>query len=409
MLRTTAENPLDVAVVGAGAAGVGIGAALSKLDLEFCLFDREAVGASFRDWPAEMRLLTPSFPGGFGQTDLNAVTPKTSPAFALDAEHPTGEEYAGYLEGVVEFYDLPVETGVEVEGVESPSNHPRSDRIAVDGGTEGFVLETSGGPVYSRFVVWATGEFGSPRRDPFPGADDCVHTADVDSWADYADRGEEFLVVGGYESGIDAAVSLVENGARVTVLDGGAPWALRHPDPSEALSPYTSERLEGTLDTERLTLVHGARVEGVERVAENEDEHRIDVTSQELEFDAEPATDAIQDPREEYRIETPPLLATGFEPALGPASEFFPHEDGSVQLTDRDESPELPGLFLAGPAVVHRGVEFCFIYKYRTRFPVVAETIGERLDKDTEPLEHYREEGMYLADLECCEPDLCDC
>lgn len=190
-----------------------------------------------------MRLLTPSFPGGFGQTDLNAITPKTSPAFALDSEHPTDEEYAGYLEGVVDFYDLPVETGVEVTGIESLAERSETpERIAVDGGSEGFVLETSEGRVHSRFVVWATGEFSSPCRDPFPGSETCVHTAEVASWAEYADHGEEFLVVGGYESGIDAAVGLIEYGAHVTVLDGGAPWALRHPDSTPRRSRPTARR-----------------------------------------------------------------------------------------------------------------------------------------------------------------------
>jgi putative flavoprotein involved in K+ transport len=407
MATTTADDPLDVAVVGAGPAGIGVGVALEKLDLDVRILDREAIGASFRAWPEETRLLTPSFPGGFGQTDLNAVTPHTSPAFALDCEHPTGEEYAGYLEGVAEFHDLPVETGVEVRDVDPVAERrKRPEAVAVDGGTAGFVLETSEGPVHSRFVVWAAGEFGSPRREPFPGAESCVHTADVNSWRGYADRGGEFLVVGGYESGIDAAVGLVDEGARATVLNGGAPWALRHPDPSEALSPYTSERLREALGTGRLTLVHGARVE---RVAEEGPKYRVDVAPQELEFDAEPATDAIRDPDGEYRMGTPPLLATGFEPTLGPVDDRFPREEGSIGLTDRDESPETPGLFLAGPAVAHNGVEFCFVYKYRTRFAVVAETIGERLDVDTGPLAVYREEGMFVEDLECCEPELCDC
>jgi putative flavoprotein involved in K+ transport len=403
---TTVTDPLDVAVVGAGPAGIGVGVALSELGLDVRIFDRKEIGASFRAWPEEMRLLTPSFPGGFGQTDLNAIVPNTSPAFALDSEHPTGDEYAEYLDGVVEFYDLSVETGVEITGVEAVFDHSKNaETLAVDGGTSGFRLETQEKSVHTRFVVWAAGEFGSPRRNPFSGSEHCVHTADVESWAEYEKRGKEFLVIGGYESGIDAAVGLIENGACATVLDSGAPWGLRHPDPSEALSPYTRDRLEGALDTGRLTLVHGARVERVSV----DSQYHVEVTPQKLDFDAKPATDAIRDPKEEYPTETSPILATGFEPTLGPVSEQFPREDGTVELTDRDESPETPGLFLAGPGVAHKNVEFCFTYKYRTRFPVIAETIGERLGVDTNSLELYREENMYLDDLECCEANLCDC
>ena len=51
---------------------------------------------------------------------------------------------------------------------------------------------------------------------------------------------------------------------------------------------------------------------------------------------------------------------------------------------------------------------FCFIYKYRLRFGVVANAIGKRLGLDTSELEKYREEGLYLDDLSCC-GDECTC
>ena len=103
------------------------------------------------------------------------------------------------------------------------------------------------------------------------------------------------------------------------------------------------------------------------------------------------------------------MLATGFEGSLTLADELFAVDDDVPELTDRDESTSTPGLFLVGPQVAHGGQQFCFIYKFRQRFAVVAETIGERLDVDTDPLEDYREKNMYLDDLECCEPEYCDC
>ena len=88
----------DVTVVGAEAAGVGIGAALSHLDVDVQILERDNIGASFRSWPAEMRLLTPSFPSNaFGNPDLNAIVPNTSPGFALGCQQPSGEQYAEYL------------------------------------------------------------------------------------------------------------------------------------------------------------------------------------------------------------------------------------------------------------------------------------------------------------------------
>ncbi|MCL4860149.1 MAG: NAD(P)-binding domain-containing protein, partial [Caldilineaceae bacterium] len=75
----------DVVIVGAGAAGVGMGVVLQNLGItNFTLLDRYEVGASFLRWPAEMRFISPSFTSnGFGLLDLNAVTLNTSPAHTL--------------------------------------------------------------------------------------------------------------------------------------------------------------------------------------------------------------------------------------------------------------------------------------------------------------------------------------
>ncbi|MFP8952397.1 NAD(P)/FAD-dependent oxidoreductase [Natrialbaceae archaeon A-arb3/5] len=413
----TEPEHVDVAIVGAGAAGIGTGVALSHLDLDVRILERDEIGASFRRWPDEMRFITPSFPSNsFGLTDLNAITPDTSPAVSLDRQQPSGDEYADYLEAVAEFYDLSIETGIEVtditpdEPTASPSDgEPTSDVPAVDGGSVlgenpdgGFVLETSEGPVRSEFVVWAGGQFGKPRTDVFSGSDSCVHTSEVRSWEEHAAASstDEFLIIGGYESGIDAAVALVEAGCRVRVLDRGEPWAARGPDPSEVLAPYTTERLEAVADSDRLLVEGGAVVEEVRRDADGNFEVR-----------ARAAEGYELDSGEEntYTVPTRPILATGFEPNLGPVSDYFPRTEGTVQLTDRDESPSTSGLFLAGPDVTHNGVKFCFIYKFRARFPVIAETIGERLGVDTDPLDRYREQNMFLEDLSCCEPDMCDC
>jgi len=106
---------------------------------------------------------------------------------------------------------------------------------------------------------------------------------------------------------------------------------------------------------------------------------------------------------------TPPILATGFEGSLTVVDELFEFEDATPAVTDRDESKATPGLFLAGPQLVHDGQQFCFIYKFRQRFAVVAETIGKRLGVETSPLDIYREKRMFLEDLSCCEPEYCDC
>jgi thioredoxin reductase len=374
------HESLDVVIVGAGAAGVGVGAVFADLGLDsYAILERGEVGASFRRWPDEMRLITPSFPSNsFGCRDLNAVTTDTSPAFALDCEHPTGAEYAEYLQGVVEFHELPVRTGVDVESIRRHDDE--------------FVLHTSTGVIQSKFVVWAAGQFGQPNDDPFPGASHCVHNSRVTSWSAFADECVEdpIVVVGGYESGIDAALALADLGHEVLVVDEEGPWQFRSPDPSEVLSPYTSQRLQDAFERDApIALEHGIRVE------------RVDVE--------DGTFDVIGTDGASFRTRNRPVLATGFESGLGLVDDHFEFENGQPQLTERDESTTTPGLFLAGPQVAHNGQQFCFIYKFRQRFAVVADEIAARLDIDRTPLDEYREKSMFLEDLSCCEPDMCDC
>ena len=84
------------------------------------------------------------------------------------------------------------------------------------------------------------------------------------------------------------------------------------------------------------------------------------------------------------------------------AELFEAREDGYPLLNENDESTISPGLFLCGPAVRHENLIFCFIYKYRQRFAVVAKAIANSLDLPAEGLETYRAFGMYLDDLSCC-------
>ncbi|MEM1312936.1 MAG: NAD(P)/FAD-dependent oxidoreductase [Pseudomonadota bacterium] len=365
-----------VAIVGAGPAGLGAARVLKDLAIpDVRVFERGSIGESFLRWPSDTRLLTPSFPGNaFGITDLNAISYDSSPGWTLKREHPTGRDYARYLDQAAAAFSLDVRCGVDVR------------RLAPD--EDGFALDTDQGPVRARFVIWAAGQFGAPSHGGLPGAEHAVHYASVTRWRDVP--GDEVCVIGGYESGVDAAIGLSRAGKRVTVFDADNPWDDPDKDPSRALSPFTQQRLRAAMRGGAITLEGDQEIVAVEKEAEG---FRL-----------------LGDGGRSWRTAHAPILATGFASGTKPVADWFEYgADGLPLLTAQDESTASPGLFLVGPEVSHNGQLFCFIYKFRQRFAVVADAIAGRLGVETSPLRLYRLNNMYLDDLTCCEDDRCVC
>ncbi len=360
---------LDAVVVGAGAAGVGVGVALKHAGVEnFKVIDRYGVGASFDRWPAETRFITPSFAtNSIGMLDLNSIAIGVSPAYSLQVEHPTGAEYAAHLRAVAKYFELPVHDGVDV--------------IRVTRQADLFLLDTPDETLYCKHLIWAVGEFQYPTQMPFEGAELCRHTATVSSYEDLP--GDDFVIIGGYESGVDAAFHLASYGKRSRLLDSGCPWEDASSDPSVSLSTYSVERMREPYFESQVELLPDSRVWAVRKRGES--------------------FLVYTDDGKELETSEPPLLAAGFQGGFQLTADLFEmRDDGYPELSELDESTIARGLFLCGPAVRHQSHVFCFIYKYRQRFAVVAKSIATSLGLPAEDLEAYRQWGMYLDDLSCC-------
>lgn len=368
--RLGEEGIFDVVVVGGGAAGIGVGVALKDAGVQsFVILERHhLLGASFLLWPAETRLITPSFPtNSIGMLDLNAVALGTSPASMLESEHPTGEEYAAHLNAVARHFELPVRLQTNIL------------QLSRSGGL--FLLDTAKSTIRAKHVIWAAGEFQYPLRDGFSGSELCRHTATLPSYQEL--DGNAFLVVGGYESGIDAAYHLASRNKKVRVFDRGCPWKEQSTDPSVALSTYSLERMRTESFRAHVELFPNTPIESV---VESGDGYAL----------------TAGDGRQFY-ADTPPLWAGGFAGGYQMVSGLFEQrEDGFPKLSEHDESTITPGLFLCGPMVRHENHVFCFIYKYRQRFAVVAKAVASALGLPATGLERYRQWGMYLDDLSCC-------
>ena len=299
MIRTSSDNAYDDVVVGGAAAGVGVGVTLRYAGIEqFAVLERHTVGSSFALWPAETRFITPSYTtNSIGMLDLNSIVMGTSPAYSLGVEHPTGQDYAKYLRAVAHFFDVPVQQNTDV--------------LQVTTAGDGFRIVTAGDTLHAKHVIWAAGEFQYPRLSGCSGSHLCRHTSTIASYEEL--DGDNFIVVGGYESGVDAAYHPAYSGKRERLFDANCPWESESSDPSIAPSPFTFERMhEGPF---------------VER-----------------------------------------------------------RDDGSLLLSEHDESTTVPGVFLWGPAVCHHDHVVCFIFKYRQRFAVVAKAIATSLGLTAENL-----------------------
>ena len=376
-LESDNSDIFDTIVIGAGAAGIGVGIALAHSGVgNFVIIDRGSVGSSFASWPDETRFITPSFPSNsIGMLDLNSIAVGVSPAYNMRIENPTGSEYAQHLQDLAEFFKLPIRENAEVTQISHQDNL--------------FSVETNDWTILSKNVIWAAGEFLYPRLDGFPGSELCRHTATLTNYADL--DGDDFLIIGGYESGADAAYHLSKRGKKVTMFDKDDPWGLDNSDPSISLSTFTYERMRDTSFEENVTLFPENAVTSIEFV------------------------DGVYELKSEdgqvFRSKTQPLLASGFDGSHTLVSHLFEErDDGFPLLNERDESTKTPGLYLSGPSVRHDNHDFCFIFKFRQRFAVVAQSIASSLDIPTDEfVQAYRDWGMYLDDLSCCGQECLSC
>jgi len=304
------------------------------------------------------------------------------------------------------------------------------------------------------------------------------------------------VIIGGYESGMDAAFNLSQCKKRCSVVSSTACWRVVTADPSTELAPYTAQRLQTAMASPTpprlfapfrvlavepqdgggylVKALRGPSVEPEEPAWSDRRRLLPDTTDKDI-------ADAGAT---ELKLETPqaPLLCAGFEGSvrLGAAKELFAwgkvaevgeeeggeeesggekededeakptrkgkgkdlegtakdkgkesagaakaedasKEDGAAKedeptvnlgagcagasplVNKFDESTETPGLFLVGPAVRHAGMSFCFVYKFRQRFGIVADSIARGLGfNTTKAVENARVQNMFLDDFSCC-------
>jgi cation diffusion facilitator CzcD-associated flavoprotein CzcO len=187
----------EVAVIGAGAAGLGVAVALQRrgIDDVIVIEQADAVGSSWRGRYDGLRLNTVRGLSGLAREPI----PRGAGTW------PSREAFTSYLEDVAKRKRLDVRLGVAVE--------------RIDRDYERWTLLTSSGSLHARFVVVATGYDRVPRVPDWPGrgtfTGELLHGSAFRNPDAY--RGKDVLVVGAGNTGTEIATRLADGAARVRV------------------------------------------------------------------------------------------------------------------------------------------------------------------------------------------------
>lgn len=189
----------DTVVIGGGQAGLTTGYYLRQSDQQFVILDAsDRVGDAWRSRWDSLRVFTPA-----RYSSLPGMDYPGSPY-----DFPTKDEVADYLESYAQQFDLPVELGVRVDGVERSG--------------EGFLVSAGDRRFESANVIVAMGSYQVPKVPDFASelSADVVqlHAGDYRN-PDQLQAGD-VLVVGAGNSGAEIALD---------VSDGHETW-LSGPD-----------------------------------------------------------------------------------------------------------------------------------------------------------------------------------
>jgi putative flavoprotein involved in K+ transport len=181
---TAGSEYFETVIVGGGQAGLSVGYHLKKQGRPFVILDaNERIGDAWRKRWDSLRLFTPARYDGLAGWRFPA------PAVSF----PTKDEIADYLESYAARFDLPVRTGVKVDGLSR-----QADRYVLTAGSRRFE---------AKHVVVATGANQGPKVPAF--ADD-LHPSIVQLHSSHYRNPSQLqegvvLVVGAGNSGAEIA------------------------------------------------------------------------------------------------------------------------------------------------------------------------------------------------------------
>lgn len=201
----------DLAVIGGGPCGLGVGAAARQHGIGCTIFEKSCVVSSIAGYPTFMTFFSTA-----DRLEIAGVP------FVVVGDKPTRREALRYYQRLVHVFDLDVRQYERVVDVERTAAGFRLSTVRASGTTRTFD---------ARNVVVATGYFDSPNPLGVPGEALPKVAHSYQEGHPYFEQ--DVLVVGGGNSAVDAALEIRRWGARVTIVHFEAgldpnvkPWVL---------------------------------------------------------------------------------------------------------------------------------------------------------------------------------------
>lgn len=191
----TPNDHFDVAIIGAGPIGIELAVTFTRLGVNYIHFDARQIGHTISWWPRNTYF--------FSTTERIEIA--GIPSQAGDQPRITGEQYLAYLRGIVEQFDLQINTYETV-----------IDLQQIDQGYRITTRTLSAKNTYlAKIVVIAFGDMHKPRMLNIPG-EDLPHVSHYfRDPHDYFRR--KLLIVGGRNSAVESALRCWRMGAEVAI------------------------------------------------------------------------------------------------------------------------------------------------------------------------------------------------
>ncbi|MBF6286583.1 flavin-containing monooxygenase [Nocardia cyriacigeorgica] len=210
---SAAAKPLDVAVIGAGFAGIGVAIRLRQRGItDFAVLERDTrVGGTWRD---------NTYPGAACDIPSRLYSYSFAPNPAWSQTYSGSAEILGYIESVVDQFGVRphIRFGHTVTGLDYDE----------DAGLWSIAIAGRKRSLRARAVVIASGPLSNASFPAIEGLDDFaghkIHSARWDHDYDFA--GKKVAVVGTGASAVQIVPELVQQAGSVTVFQRTPGWVL---------------------------------------------------------------------------------------------------------------------------------------------------------------------------------------